>query len=207
MRIPSPGPISRTRRPGVGAASARIASRTSTSARKFCERRVAGTQAGLPERPADGVGIEPRCGRRARGRRRAGHRRASGSDGRASRSRPARSPAAKPPRAGRPDHRPVVGAQARPRDDEREAAARPPRRPGARAGRRSRRRRRRARSSAPRSPRPPASSWSTSTSTTESWKPKASSATVGVAERRVGVVGAAGPRRPGPHRRSAGPPS
>ena len=37
VRIPRPGPISRIRRPRVGAASARIASRTSMSARKFCE--------------------------------------------------------------------------------------------------------------------------------------------------------------------------
>ena len=35
---PSPGPTSRTRRPGPGSASARIASRTSGSARKFCDR-------------------------------------------------------------------------------------------------------------------------------------------------------------------------
>ena len=38
VRKPRPGPISRIRRPGAGSACARIASRTSGSARKFCDR-------------------------------------------------------------------------------------------------------------------------------------------------------------------------
>ena len=72
-----------------GSASARIASRTSGSARKFCDRRVAGTQARRPQRARGRRRVDPG---RAVGR--GAHRPASGSEGRASRSRPARSPAA-----------------------------------------------------------------------------------------------------------------
>ena len=88
VRRPRPGPISRTRRPGGGSASARIASSTSGSARKFCDsawrarspaaRSVARTAAGSTRGAVGRAFIAA----------------ASGSDGRASRSSPARSPAA-----------------------------------------------------------------------------------------------------------------
>ena len=86
VRNPSPGPISSTRRSGPGSASARIASSTSGSARKFWLR------AWRARRPASRSVRRTAAGsiRTAR----AAHRRASGSDGRASRSRSARSPAA-----------------------------------------------------------------------------------------------------------------
>ena len=108
-------------RPGAGAASARIASRTSASARKFCDsawraRSPAARSVATNGRPASmrARAVERRSPSPAS--------RAAATAGRRGRG-PARSPAGEPARAGRADHRPVVGAQRGPRHDERQAAA------------------------------------------------------------------------------------
>ena len=193
---PSPGPISRTRLPGPGSASARIASRTSGSARKFWLKRVPRPEPGVLERPADDRRIDP-TGLGARSAWPARAPSAAGERQRRARVEGQVGPLAggEPARPGRADHRPVVRAQRRPRHDQRQARAPPPRRPAASAGRRSPRRRRRARSSARRSPRPPGSSCVTRTSTTASWKPHASSAMAASDSRASGSAAAAAPDR------------
>ena len=87
---PSPGPISRTRSPGLGAASAQDRVQDVRVGQEVLREGVAGAQAGGPQRGAHVGRVDPRVRALGRGT----HRAASGSDGRASRSRPARSPAA-----------------------------------------------------------------------------------------------------------------
>ena len=183
-----PGPISRIRRPGLRSRLDRgCDSSTSGSARKFWEsewraRSPAPRSGG--GRPADRERLQPVEGRSI-GRATAGacrdpaHR--AGQWQRRPRVEVQAGPESRcePPCRRRPDHGPVVGAQPRPRDDERDARAPPApaarSRPAARGWRP--RRRPGPRPRAPTSWRRPAASWSTRTSTTESWKPQASSAT------------------------------
>ena len=187
---PEPGPISRTRRPGAGSASARIASRTSVSARKFCDsawraRRPAARSVRPDRRRVDAWRRRPRRSPGGQRQRRPGVE-----------VEPGPLAGGEPARAGRPDHRPVVGAQAGPRHDERQPErlrlAGQPRPQGAR----SPPRRRPARSSGRRSPAAARIVLVASTSTTASWKPQASSATTASGSGASGVVGQArvGPR-------------
>ena len=181
---PRPGPISRTRRPGAGSASARIASRTSGSARKFCDsawrarrpaaRRVARTASGSTRTlagapPVAGVIGRPAAATVAR-------------RGRARRARRPRSAAPRPPRSS-PRCRCTGPVAARSSGRPRASAS-----PASRA--------RRAAFAATPPPitieRAPISSAArivlvARTSTTASWKPQASSATTSSGSGASGV--------------------
>ena len=123
VRRPSPGPISRTWRPGVGAGLGQDALEDVDVGQEVLRQAVAGAQAGLAQRGADDGRVEVAADRAVRrGVAAAGHQRiARGRDGRASRSRPGPLPGREPARPGGPDHRPVVRAQTGSRHDQRHA--------------------------------------------------------------------------------------
>ena len=204
VRIPSPGPTSRMRRPGCGRGQVEDRLQHVRIGQEVLRQRVAGSQTLVAEQPPNGQRIQPRslAGRPARGVGAPGvalrvgrlaHRRASGSDGRASRSSPARAPASQRRAAAAPIIAPLsvhsagrgttsgipaaraAFGQAIAQDavGGHSAAEHDGPRPACRAAR---------------------SVLVTSTSTTDSWKPSASSAT-----RSAGsgvVAGRDAPRRP-----------
>ena len=153
MSRPSPGPISRTRRPGRRVRLGEDRVEDVRVGQEVLRQPVPRPQARGAEGRPDRVGVDPRRSgpaHRARQRqRRAGVQVEAGPFARG-----------ETPGAGRADHRPVVGAQVGSRHDERDAErVGLARQPGAEL-RRSPPPRRPARSSGRRSPAPPGSSWS-----------------------------------------------